>query len=90
MSCQEEAIVYTGSIPHAAEVVVRAVKQLEEMSRAAGTMSKKASKDPVERGALALWDAFPTLREDFTWEWFLKASQIVIAASINPYKEPGV
>ncbi len=39
------------------------------------------SKDEqVQAGAWALWDAFPTLREDFTWSWFEKATRIVLDA----------
>ena len=35
VSFEAGVVVYTDSIPHAAEAVVRAVKQLEEMNRAA-------------------------------------------------------
>ncbi len=34
----------------------------------------------VDAGAMALWDAFPTLREDFTPDFFHKAARIVLEA----------
>ena len=34
----------------------------------------------VHAGAQALWTAFPTLKDDFTYEWFHKAAQIVLLA----------
>jgi hypothetical protein len=32
----------------------------------------------VTAGADALWLAFPTLRDEYTWDWFLKVSRIVL------------
>jgi hypothetical protein len=34
--------------------------------------------EQIEAGAQALWEAFPTLRADFTPEWFRKAARIVL------------
>ena len=39
------------------------------------------SVDPVEIGAEALMKAFPTLRDDFTDEWFRKVAKIVLEAT---------
>lgn len=37
--------------------------------------------EQIEAGAQALMTAFPTLREDFTDEWFRKVARIVLEAA---------
>ena len=37
--------------------------------------------EQIEAGAQALMAAFPTLRDDFTDDWFRKAAQIVLEAT---------
>jgi len=37
----------------------------------------------VLAGAKALWDSYPTLREDFTFSFFVNAAQAVLVAAFN-------
>ena len=42
-----------------------------------------ASAGEVLAGAKALWDSYPTLREDFTFSFYVNAAQAVLVAAFN-------
>jgi hypothetical protein len=57
-----------------------AIMELVNHALSTPAPTEESFQDKVDAGTLALMDAYPTLTEDFTPEWFRHAAEVVLLA----------
>jgi hypothetical protein len=77
----EKACEEASEFPDIANPVFDRVDRALRLGIYALRMATKEPADPVETAAQALWEAFPTLHEDFTFEFFATMARIVLATA---------